>query len=72
MLGAQPENPKREQFDSAREDVEEEGGVTSGLDAKLGTSTGKETEVSRHPDRVPSADRRRRRNRAMQRERARA
>ena len=49
LLGAQPESPEHEQFDSAWEDVEEEGGVTSGLDAELGTSTGKETEVSGCP-----------------------
>ena len=45
LLGAQLESPEREQFDSAREDVgNEEGGLTSGLDADLGTSTGEETE----------------------------
>ena len=72
LLGAQPESPERGQFDSAREDVEEEGRVTSGLDAELGASTGKETEVSGCPDRAPSAERHRRRNRVMRRERARA
>ena len=59
LLGTQPESPECEQFDSAWEDVEEEGGATSGLDAELGTSMGEETEVSGHPDRVPSADRHR-------------
>ena len=72
LLGAQPESPEREQFDSAREDVKEEGGVTSGLDTELDASTGEETEVSGHPDRAPLAERRRLRNRIMQRERARA
>ena len=66
LLGTQPESPKREQFDSAREDVEdEEGGVTSGLEANLSASTGEETEVSGHSGRAPSADRHRRRNQAM-------
>ena len=72
LLGAQPESPECEQFDSAREDIEEEGGATSGLDAKLGASMGEETEVSGHPDRAPSAERHRRRNRVMRREHARA
>ena len=36
LLGAQPESPEWEQFDSAREDVEEEeGSVTSALDAEI-------------------------------------
>ena len=73
LLGAQPESPECEQFDSAREDVEEEeGGATSALDAELGTSSGEETEASGHSGRVPSADRHRRRNHTMRRECARA
>ena len=55
--------PERKQFDSAREDVEdEEDRVTTGLDAELGASTGKETEVSELPGRPSSADGRHRRN----------
>ena len=65
-------SPEREQFDSAREDVEEDDGVTTGLDTDLGVSTGEEMEVSRHSGRAPSADGCCRRNRAMWRERARA
>ena len=72
LLGAQPESPECEQFDSAQEDIEEEGGVTNGLDAELGASTDEETEVSGCPDRAPSAERHRLRNRVMQRECARA
>ena len=63
LLGIQPESPKCEQFDSAREDVEdEEGGVTSGLDPNLSARTGEVTEVSGCSGRAPSADRRRQRN----------
>ena len=68
LLGTQPESPEREQFDSAREDVEEEGGATSALDAELDASTGEETEASGRSVRVPSAERCRQRNRTMQRE----
>ena len=71
LLGAQSERPEREQFDSAWEDVEDEGRAMSGLDAKLGASTGEETEVSGCPDWVPPAERHRQRNRVMRRERAR-
>ena len=36
LLGAQPESPEREQFDSAREDAKEEDGkATSALGTKL-------------------------------------
>ena len=56
LLGAQPESPGREQFDSAREDVEEDGEAASALDAKLDTSTGEETDASGHPARSPSAE----------------
>ena len=72
LLGAQPESPGREQFDSAREDVEEDGEAASALDAELDASTGEETDTSGRPARSPSAERRRRRNRAMRRERTRA
>ena len=69
LLGTQPDSPKREQYDSAREDAEEEEGeVTSALDAELDASTGEEMDASRHPARMPSAERRRRRNRALCRE----
>ena len=70
LLGAQPESPECEQF--YQEDIKEEGGVTSGLDAKLGASTGEETEVSGCPDRAPLAERHCQRNRVMRRECARA
>ena len=73
LLGTQLESPEWEQFDSAREDVEEEeGGVTSALDAEIDASTGKETEVSGHLAWAPSAERCRQRNCAMRRERTRA
>ena len=69
LLGAQPESPERKQFDSARDDVEEEeGSATSALDAEANASTGEETEASGHSPRVPSAKRCCRRNHAMQRE----
>ena len=72
LLGAQPENPKCEQFDSAREDAEEEDSeATSALDAELDASTGKETDASGHPARMPSAEQYCRRNRTMCRERTR-
>ena len=69
LLGAQLDSPEREQFDSAREDTEEDGKATSALDAELDASTGKETDASGCPARMPSAERRCRRNRAMRRER---
>ena len=73
LLGAQPESPEREQFDSAQEDIEEEeGDATSALDAEPNASMGKETEASGHSPQAPSAERRRRRNCTMQRERTRA
>ena len=68
LLGAQPESPEREQFDSAREDAEEDGKTASALDAELDASTGEETDASGHPARSPSAKRHCRRNRAMRRE----
>ena len=72
LLGAQPESPKHEEFDSAREDTKEEDGeATSALDAELDTSTGEETDASGHPARTSSAERCHRRNHAMRRERTR-
>ena len=69
LLGTQPESPECEQFDSTREDAEEEDGeVTSALDAELDASTGEETDASGHLARTPSAEWRHRRNRAMRRE----
>ena len=53
LLGAQPESPEREQFDSAQEDVEEEDGATSALDAEPNASTGEETEASGHSPQAP-------------------
>ena len=73
LLGTQPESPEREQFDSAREDTEEEDGeATSALDAKFDASTGEETDASRRLAQMPSAERHRRRNRALRRECTRA
>ena len=69
LLDAQPKSPECEQYDSAREDAEEEDGkATSILDAKLDASMGEETDTSGCPARMPSAERRHRRNRAMHRE----
>ena len=56
LLGAQPESPEREQFDSAWEDAEEDGEATSTLDAELDASTGEETDASGCPARMPSAE----------------
>ena len=57
LLGAQPESPECEQFDSAREDAEEEDGeATSALDAKLDASMGEETDASGCPTRMSSAE----------------
>ena len=72
LLGTQPESPEREQFDSAQEDTKEDGKATSALDAELDASTGEETDTSGHPARLPSAERRPKRNRAMCREHTRA
>ena len=69
LLGTRPETPEYEQFESTREDAEEdEGNATSALDAKLDVSM----DASGHPARTPSADRYRRRNRTLRRERNRA
>ena len=72
LLGTQQESPGCEQFDSAREDVEEDGKAASALDAELDASTGKETDASWHAAQWPSAERHRRRNRAIRRERTHA
>ena len=70
LLGAHPESPECEQFDSAREDAKEEDGeATSVLDAELDASTGKETDAFGCPAQMPSAERHRRRNCTMRRER---
>ena len=55
LLGAQLDSPERKQFDSVWEDSE----ATSTLDAKLDASTGKETDASGRPARMPSAEWRR-------------
>ena len=68
LLGTQPESPEHEQFDSAREDIEEDGKAASALDAKLDASTGEEKDTSGRPARSPSAERHRLRNHAMHRE----
>ena len=58
LLGARPETPEYERFDSTHEDTEEdEGDATSTLDAKLNPSTGEETDATGHPACMPSADR---------------
>ena len=57
LLGAEPESPECEQFNSAWEDAEEDGEAASTLDAELDTSTGKETDASGHLARTPSAER---------------
>ena len=72
LLGAQPESPGHKQFDSAREDVEEDGKTVSALDAELDASTGEETDASGRPARSPSAERCHRRNHTMRRECTRA
>ena len=59
LLGARPETPEYEQFDSTREDTkEDEGDTTSTLDAELNASTGEEMDDTRCPAHMPSADRR--------------
>ena len=60
LLGARPGTPEHEQFDSAREDAEEdEGDATSALDTELDASMGKEMDATGHPAHTPSAERRR-------------
>ena len=72
LLGTQLESPEREQFDSAREDTKEDGEATSALDAEFDACTVEETDDSGHPAQTPSAERCRRRNHAMHRERTHA
>ena len=73
LLGAQRESPEREQFDSAREDAEEEDAkATSALDTELDASMGKETDASGCLARTSSAERHHQRNCAMCRERTQA
>ena len=69
LLGAQPESPGHEQFGSAWEDVKEDGKAASALDAELDASTVEEMDTSGLPARLPSAEWRCRRNRAMHRQR---
>ena len=55
---ARLETPEYKQFNSTREDTEEdEGDAMSVLDAELEVSTGMETDASGHPARMPLADR---------------
>ena len=68
LLGAQPESPRHEHFDSAWEDIEEDGKAASALDAKLEASTGEEMDASGHLAWSPSAKWHHRRNRTMPRE----
>ena len=57
LLGTHPQTPEYEQFNSTQEDAEEdEGDVTSTLDAKLYVSTGEETDISGHPHHTPLPD----------------
>ena len=73
LLGAQPESPECERFDSAREDAnKKDGKAASMLDAELDASMGEETDASGRPTRTPSAERCSWRNRAMCRERTQA
>ena len=53
LLGAQPESPEHEQFNSAREDAE----AISAFDAELNASTGEETDTSGCPAQMSSAER---------------
>ena len=69
LLGAQPESPEREQFDSAWEDAKEEDGkATSALDTELDASTGEGMDTYGSPAQMSSAEQRHQRNCAMCRE----
>ena len=69
LLGAQLESPEHEQFDSAREDAEEEDGkATSTLDTELNASMGEKMDTSGRPARMSSAEWCCRRNHTMCRE----
>ena len=73
LLGTQPESPEHEQFDSAREDTEEEDGkATSTLDAELDASMGEEMDASGRLVRTSCAEWCHRRNHTMRRECTRA
>ena len=73
LLGARPETPEHEQFDSAHEDAkEDEGDATSILDAELDASMGEETDATGHLAHTPSAERHRQRNCTLRREHNRA
>ena len=73
LLGACPETPDQEQYDSTQEDPkQDEGDATSLLDAELDASWGEETDALGHLHRSLSADRHRQRNRALWREHNRA
>ena len=64
-----PGNSDQEQYDSAQEDPkQDEGNITSLLDAELDASSGEETDASRHSCHSLSADRHCQRNRTLWRE----
>ena len=73
LLGAQLETPEHEQFDSTREDAEEdEGDTTCILGAELNISTGEEMDATGGPACMPSAERCQWRNCALRRQHNRA
>ena len=73
LLGAWPETPGYEQFDSTCEDTEEDkGDARSALDTELDAITGEEMDATGHLAQTPSADRCQWRNRALRREHNRA
>ena len=58
LLGARPETPENEQFNSTREDAEEdEGDATRTLDTELDANMGEEMDATGHPACMPLADR---------------
>ena len=66
LLGARPETPHQEQFDSAWEDAEEDGSNATGvLDAELDASMDKEMDASGHLHCLALADRCCQSNRAL-------
>ena len=73
LLGARPETPEYERFDSTCKDAkEDEGDATSVLDTELNASMGEETDATGCPACMPSADRCQWRNRILRREHNRA
>ena len=69
LFGTHPETPDQEQYNSAWEDAkEDEGDITSALDAELDASTGEEMDASGHSRCSVLAYRHHQRNCAMQRE----